>query len=169
MLHEITIKPGKWVYEKMEELVRKEAPTHRKSTLTDIPIPVVLYQDILVSLYGAPLEKEDDPMSDFQFREMNFPPSSYKVLEKYRTTRGRMVLIYPNQLVRKRQFIIAVEDINGKIDPVIEVSNGGRGKCRCRQFSKLLNLAYQEDGDLLVMPREQYLHLLERIGNCRVI
>ncbi len=163
------VKPGKWDYEYMLAMVEANAPTHRKKSKTDLPIPVVMFRGILVSLYGSPLEKTNDPYAEFQYREMKFKKATYKMYEQYRKSTGRMVVIYPGEMVRKEQFIIAVEDLNGNLDPIVEVSDGKRAELRCRAFSKLLNVAFQSGEDLLVLPIEKYRELLGVIGSRRVL
>ncbi len=166
------LKSSYWDYEIVYENMKHATHRSRKNSLTDVPVPVVMFREIPVSLYGSALEFDDEPNSVFTHRNIDFKTFGRydpKKQERYRAVNGRMVLIFPGELTRKGQFIIAIEHINGEFEPIVEVADAGRGQLRCRQFAQLLHLAFVTDEDVLAISETRYRDLLTVIGTNRLL
>ncbi|WP_075980804.1 hypothetical protein [Bacillus massilinigeriensis] len=157
-----------WDYQSVLIKVKDSLPAAKKIKITDIPVPVTIYKGIYCSIFGAPLEKDQDGI-DFEYKEMKFPRYNPKKQNTLRAN-GRMIVIFPDTASRNGSFIVAHEVPSGHIRPIIEVSDAGRACFRARQWAMLFQCDFQEKVDgKLVMEQNEYRKLLIQLSSIQVI
>lgn len=153
-----------WNYSKMERLVRKEMREKNITTFIDVPIPVTVFKGYPCSLFGAPLERDENSTNGLEYREMTFPRFNPNIQKQYRETNGRIVILYPDTLERRGRYLIAYETTFGMRQPIIEVSNGDRAVIRAGQWAQLLQCDFQKQFDgKVVVSLNEYQYLLRQI------
>lgn len=127
----------------------------------DAPIPVREYRSLILGIYGnilEPLEEKDD--KGFEYCELKLERFNAKAHETFRKTKGNMNLLYTRG---GGTYLIVHELPTGEFEPVLEVSNKGRGHFRCKQLANALQLAYNEKNDQKVVADELYQELAGKI------
>lgn len=151
-----------------ENLEAEEKP--KKATRAripmDAPIPVRKYENLLIGVYGNILCEREEPFPEghkfegLMHEEIKLERFNPKAHEVFRNTKGHMHLLYTNT---SSTYLIALKKPDGSIDPILEVTNKGRGHLRCRQLANILQVAYNEKQDQEVISAEDYQKLTEQI------
>lgn len=151
--------------EKEKEEEPKKKATRARIPM-DAPIPVRKYENLLIGVYGNILCEREEPFPEghkfegLVHEEIKLERFNPKAHEVFRNTKGHMHLLYTNT---SSTYLIALKKPDGSIDPILEVTNKGRGHLRCRQLANMLQVAYNEKQDQEVISAEDYQKLTEQI------
>jgi hypothetical protein len=140
----------------------EKKPRKKRATIPmDAPIPVRQYENLILGVYGNILEELEEPNENgFKFEEIKLERFNAKAHETFRKTKGHMHLLYTQA---GSSYLIVMKKADGTLDPVLEVSNKGRGHLRCKQIANFLQVAYNEKNDQEVISSEQYMELAGQI------
>jgi hypothetical protein len=128
----------------------------------DAPIRVLDFQGIPCSVYGSPLVHSGHSMYGYEE-----PDRKYRVAEHEAfRSKGRLVKINHQRNVKGEKhgnrYLIALEN-EGTLEPIMEVTNGGRCVLRCKQWAKVLKFAYHPDPDELTHSENEYTLLILKL------
>lgn len=127
----------------------------------DAPIPAVEFRGHKIGVFGNILEEmESADKNGYTFAEMKLERFNATAHESFRNKNGRMVLVFPQG---GGSYMVAAELPDGTKEPVIEVTNRGRGCLRCRQLATVFHMAYQEKKDEAMIPMAEYAELRDKI------
>lgn len=128
----------------------------------DAPIPAVQFKDLIIGMYGDILESLDEPTEEgFEYQKIQLERFNSRAHEAFRDEKGYTELIYTQT---GSTYLVAVNNKEtGKVEPVIEVTNRGRGFLRCRQVANILLLAHNEKKDYRIVSDEEYDELISQI------
>lgn len=145
------------------ETEKEEKPKKKRTGAIpmDAPIPVRNFRNLILGIYGnilEPLEEKDD--KGFEYEELKLERFNAKAHETFRKTKGNMNLLYTRA---GGSYLIVHELPTGEFEPVLEVTNKGRGHLRCKQIANALHLAYNEKNDQKVVDDTLYQELTAKI------
>lgn len=153
-----------WDYEKVFEKFKDSLPPEFKDKPNGLPVPVVMFQGVQCSIYGAPLEKDADSVS-FSYKEMKFPRFDAAAQRGFREKNGCIQVIYPGDTIRRGRFLLVHHTNDGERHPIIEVSDGGRAVLRARQWCRVLECDFDKNSDERIVATEaEYRKLLLRLS-----
>jgi hypothetical protein len=140
----------------------EEKPKKKRNTVPmNAPIPVRNFRNLILGIYGnilEPLEEKDD--KGFEYEELKLERFNAKAHETFRSTKGNMTVLYTSG---GGAYLIAHELPSGEFEPVLEVTNRGRGNLRCKQIANVLQLAFNEKKDNKIIEDTLYQELAEKI------
>lgn len=142
-----------------EDEKQKKGPVSRIPI--DAPIPYTEFRGLLIGVYGNILEELEEPDANgYKHAEIKLERYNPKAHEQFRNTNGRMLLLIPQG---GSTYMVVAENPDGTREPVIEVTNKGRGRLRCRQLAQALGLAYMDKEDQEIVDFDSYNKLKEKI------
>lgn len=149
-----------WEYQKVFEQFKACLPPEYRDKPNGLPVAVVMFEGTPCSIYGAPLEEDEDSWS-FIYKEMKFPRFNAASQKKFRDSNGCVQVIYPEDDIRRGRFLVVHHTADGRRTPIIEVSDGGRAVLRARQWCRILNCDFDKSYDeRVVVTGEEYRDLL---------
>lgn len=162
---EVELPPEETKEEKVEEKkvvkAEKKASENKTRIPIDAPIPVREWRGLTLGVYGNILEKLEEPDENgYEWYKITFERFNTRAHEQFRETNGNMSLYYRRGGGR---YLIVFESPDGAIEPVLEVTNRGRGHLRCRQYANALLLAHDEKRDYKYLETEEYDKLASQI------
>lgn len=147
--------------EKKVVKAEKKASENKTRIPIDAPIPVREWRGLTLGVYGNILEKLEEPDENgYEWYKITFERFNTRAHEQFRETNGNMSLYYRRGGGR---YLIVFESPDGTIEPVLEVTNRGRGHLRCRQYANALLLAHDEKRDYKYLEAEEYDKLASQI------
>lgn len=128
----------------------------------DAPIPVVQFKGLIIGMYGDILEPLDEPTEEgFEYQSIKLERFNSRAHEAFRDNKGYTELLYTQT---GSTYLVAVNNKEtGKVEPVIEVTNRGRGFLRCKQIANILLLAHNQKKDYRIVSDEEYNKLISQI------
>lgn len=124
-------------------------------------IPIRKYGELTLGMFGDILEPLDEPdKNGYNYDVLKLERFNSKAHEVFRNTKGHMHLVYTNA---SSTYMIVYKKPDGTLDPVLEVTNKGRGHLQSKQLANVLQLAYNEKNDQETISAEQYTKLAEQI------
>lgn len=124
-------------------------------------IPIRKYGELILGMFGDILEPLDEPdKNGYNYDVLKLERFNSKAHEVFRKTKGHMHLVYTNA---SSSYMIVRKSPDGTMDPVLEVTNKGRGHLQSKQLANVLQLAYNEKNDQEVISAEEYQKLAEQI------
>jgi hypothetical protein len=128
----------------------------------DAPIPAVEYRGHKIGVFGNLLEELEAPDANgYKYAELKLERFNATAHESFRNKNGRMVLLYPQG---GGVYLVAAELPDGTKEPVIEVTNRGRGCLRCRQLATRFMMAYTEKKDEVMIQPTEYAELKAKVN-----
>jgi hypothetical protein len=127
----------------------------------DAPIPAAEFRGHMIGVYGNLLEKLEAPDANgYEYSEIKLERYNATAHESFRKTNGRMVMLYPQG---GGVYLVVAELPDGTREPVIEVTNSGRGRFRCRQIATAFRFAYIEKKDEVMIKPDEYAALKAQV------
>ena len=142
----------------------EEKPKKKRSTLSfedKKRIPIRKYRDYTLGMYGDILQRLDEPdKHGYNYDVLKLERFNSKAHEIFRKTKGHMHLVYTNV---GSAYMIVYKQPDGTFEPVLEVTNKGRGHLQSKQLANVMQVAYNEKNDQETISAEQYQSLVEQI------
>jgi hypothetical protein len=127
----------------------------------DAPIPAVSFRGMLIGVYGNVLDElEEQDENGYLYYERKLERFNQRANESLRSTKGRMVIVGTSN---GSTYLVVAEEKDKGMEPVIEVTNKGRGHLRCKQLANILQLAHSDKKDIEYVTHEAYTELKGKI------
>lgn len=130
------------------------------------PVHILNFEGIPCSVHGSPLILKEGKYMEV---DKNYNKKQHEIFR----SKGRVVkIVYKNNNMEPgkvgNRYMIAGEK-SGILHPIIEVTNHGRSILRCKQWAKILQYAFDEKTDLIVLDTLEYNKLLKELNNNLII
>lgn len=145
----------------IQEKPKKKGSTLKLSFEARKRIPIRQYGNLILGMFGdilEPLEEKDK--NGYSYEVVKLERFNSKAHEIFRKTKGHMHLVYTNA---GSTYLIVYKKPDGTLEPVLEVTNKGRGHLQSKQLANVLQLAYNEKHDQEVISGELYGQLISQI------